>query len=357
LLAGIVNRAAREGLRGTLYQSLAWGVPYLLGRLYFSGDESLLLAARAFVISGALYLPICLIEFFAAPQFYAHLYGYQPYRWVGAARYIGFRPIGFLEDGNQLGIWMATAALLSVYLWKHTTVRRLLALPIGWIALALVLITILCQSGGSIILLACALPFILLKRGYFQRQLVIVLIVGVLCFAGFRLTNLVSLRSVVNRSASAHAVADFMVRIGRQSFGWRLGQDERHVHDALAKPLLGSGRWNWWQGGDVRPWGLWLLAFGMYGAVGLFALETLQLAPIIRVARFPLARGNLSAIGPRQAFAAVLLITAVDSLLNSCVILPLLLATGGLSTPGYGVPKADTEPGTGPISGAKEDIP
>src|SRR5271165_7619904 len=54
LLSGIANQAVnhgglREGLRGVLYQLLAWGVPYILGRLYFCDDESLLVAAKAFV--------------------------------------------------------------------------------------------------------------------------------------------------------------------------------------------------------------------------------------------------------------------------------------------------------------------
>ena len=125
LLSGIANHALnqgalREGLRGMLYQLLAWGVPYLLGRLYFCDDASLLLAAKAFVTAGLLYVPICLIELGTGPQLYAHVYGFQPYRWLGTERYIGFRPVGFLEDGNQLGIWMAAATLLAAGLWRHT---------------------------------------------------------------------------------------------------------------------------------------------------------------------------------------------------------------------------------------------
>src|SRR5271169_6181958 len=61
LLSGIANPGAlREGLRGVFYLLLAWGVPYLLGRLYFSDNASLLLAAKAFVMAGLLYVPICL---------------------------------------------------------------------------------------------------------------------------------------------------------------------------------------------------------------------------------------------------------------------------------------------------------
>ena len=87
LLSGIANPDFfGEALVGEIYQLLAWGVSWVLGRLYFSDTASLRLAAKAFVIAGLLYVPICLFEVFAGPQIYAHLYGYQPYRWVRTQR-------------------------------------------------------------------------------------------------------------------------------------------------------------------------------------------------------------------------------------------------------------------------------
>jgi hypothetical protein len=60
-----------EGLMGATYQTVSWGVPWLLGRIYFSGDDSLLLAAKAGVIAGICYVPICLFEIYTGPQLYA----------------------------------------------------------------------------------------------------------------------------------------------------------------------------------------------------------------------------------------------------------------------------------------------
>jgi len=339
---GVYDGALRDGVRGAAYQTLAWGVPYLLGRLYFADDVSLRLAAKAFVIAGLCYVPICLVELITGPQFYAHVYGYQPYRWLGAERYMGFRPIGFLEDGNQLGIWMAAATLLAAGLWKHSEVRRVLGLPIGWAAVTLFVVTVLCQSGGSIILLLCLLPFVLLSRMAFRRGFVVALALIVLCFAGLRLSNVVSLRWMVDNVRPARAVATFLAKIGRQSFGWRLEQDERHVRTALARPFLGSGRWNWWENGENRPWGLWLLAYGMYGGVGLVALEGLQFFPVARAAWLPARRegpgyenlpANPDIADPdlRLALGAVLLLAAIDNLLNSGMILPVALVIGGMS--------------------------
>jgi hypothetical protein len=321
-----------ETALGGVYQILAWGVPYLLGRIYFSDTNSLRLAARAFVIAGLLYVPICLVEIFTGPQFYAHIYGYEPYRWIGAGRYFGFRPVGFLEDGNQLGIWMATSALIAVWLWTRHAMAPIFGIQIRWVALTLVVTTLACQSGGSIILLAGMLPFLLIDRRYFPRIATILLIVGILAFASLRLSNVVSVRTLVKRHNVARRTAEFLKHIGRGSLGWRLAQEERHLDIALEKPVLGYGDWAWWKRGIQRPWGLWLLAFGMYGIIGLAALETLQLAPVMRAVWTGLARSDLDDYNLRHALAAAILMSAIDNLLNGSMILPLVLVIGGMST-------------------------
>jgi hypothetical protein len=333
VFSGIANsQSIGHALRSGIYQSLAWGVPYFVGRLYFSDTDSLRLAAKAFVIAGLAYVPICLIEIFTGPQLYAHLYGYQPLRWVGAERYVGFRPIGLLENGNQLGIWMATSALIACWLWKRRALDRIFHIPISVVTVILFAVTLLCQSGGSILLLLGFLPFVFVSQRCLPRILVVMMVTGILAFAGLRLSNRISLRELVSQNRTARATAQFLKKIKRGSLGWRLEQDERHVGVALANPVLGSGEWDWWRNGQERPWSLWLLTFGMYGAVGLISLESLQLLPVARVVWFPLARSDIQAFNFRHALAAAILMSAVDNLLNSSMILPLLLVIGGMST-------------------------
>jgi hypothetical protein len=71
----------------------------------------------------------------------------------------------------------------------------------------------------------------------------------------------------------------------------------------------------------------------MYGILGLLALETLQLLPVARGIFFPVARSTINAKNLRYVLAAAILMSAIDSLLNSALILPLLLAVGSLSAP------------------------
>ena len=333
LFSAIANPVSvGASLAGEVYQLLAWGVPWVLGRLYFSDTASLRLAAKAFVIAGLLYVPICLIEVCIGPQIYTHLYGYQPYRWVRTQRYIGYRPIGLLETGTQLGIWMATSALIAVWLWLRRSVDRILGMPTVWTAVILCCATLLCQSGGAIILLIALLPFVFVSRRYFPRVMAILLVAGILLFAGLRLTNAVSVRTLMGRNPVVHSTATFLKKIGRGSLMLRLEHDERTVDLALEEPILGSGQWDWWRNTGLRPSGLWLLAFGMYGLFGLIALEALQLIPVVRVVWFPLARSDIEDLNLRHAFVAVILMTAIDNLLNNAMILPLLVVMGGMAT-------------------------
>lgn len=332
LLSAIANPGNYvEGWIGEGYQILAWGSPYLIGRLYFTETQSLRLAAKGFVIGGLAYIPICLIEFFTGPFLYDRLYGYQPFRLTGADRFIGHRPIGLLENGNQLGIWMATAALIALWLWRRKTATEILRIPILAVAGALFAVTLLCQSTGAIILLLALIPFAFIDPRHLSRTVSIVLVFGILAFAAFRIANIVSLRELVKQNHSAHAVAAYLKHIGKGSFGWRLAQDERHIDTALDEPILGYGQWNWWDKGVERPWGLWLLTFGMYGSVGLISLEALLLIPALRAVWFPLARSDIGYTNMRHTLSAAVLISAADSLLNSGIILPLLLVIGGMT--------------------------
>ena len=94
-----------------------------------------------------------------------------------------------------------------------------------------------------------------------------------------RLANVLSLQTLVKQNAFARSAAYSLKRIRRGSLGWRLSQDEKYVGLALEKPLLGSGEWDWWKGGSTRPWGLWLLTFGMYGLADTGALGVFNSFP------------------------------------------------------------------------------
>ena len=171
-------------------------------------------------------------------------------------------------------------------------------------------------------------------KDFFLELLTVVLLLGVVCFAGLRLGNVISLRSLVSHNVVADSAARLLSKAGRGSFGWRLSQDERYVNTALQTPLLGSGEWDWWKGSSSRPvgtvdadlrdvWHPWVARSGVAstspgGSHDIF---------------FPMRAPRSTANNLRYVLAAAILMSAIDSLLNSAVILPLLLAVGSLSAP------------------------
>lgn len=321
-----------RGIYGAAYQVLAWGVPWILGRIYFADRAALLLFARSCVFAGLCYIPICFIEWITGPQLYTWLYGYQPYRLIGADRYFGYRPIGLLEDGNQLGIWMASAAILAISLAFHRLADKIWRIPMKWAAIFLTAATLLCQSVGSILLLICLLPFTLLRKRSVVRAAFGAVILAIAAFTVFLAIPHPSLRAIAASSGFIRHVAGALQSIGRHSLVWRLARDESHFATAVRHPWLGSGEWNWWRNGDTRPWSLWLLVFGMYGAVGVIAVGGLFLLPLLRSARA--SKLDKKAV-PRylfRALAALVLMSAFDALLNGDMILVYLIAMGGMAS-------------------------
>jgi hypothetical protein len=344
LLSAVAHwNTLQEGIAGAIYQAVSWGVPWVLGRIYFSDHSSLLLAAKACVVAAVFYVPICLVEICVGPHLYAFLYGYQPYRWVGATRYLGFRPIGLLEDGNQLGIWMAAATLVAVCLSVRRLATRILGIPMGWVAVMLAATTLLCQSVGSIVLLLFLLPVVLLRRSSVLRILVIVLALGTASLIMFRMTTHLSLRSLAQQNRVVYSLSSALTNIGRHSLAWRLARDESDMTVAMQEPLLGSGQWNWWQNGDSRPWSLWLLVLGMYGLVGLVAFGLILFLPVLRAVWPPGVETHAHQSYLRHALAGLILMVAFDSLLNGAMILPYLLVMGGLIAPAHGFSTSQIE--------------
>ena len=76
LAASITNGlGVYDGLSASLDQIAAWGVPYLMGRLYLTDLASLRDLAIGILIGGLIYVPLCLIEIRLSPQLHRWVYG------------------------------------------------------------------------------------------------------------------------------------------------------------------------------------------------------------------------------------------------------------------------------------------
>ncbi len=317
---------------GAAYLFFAWLVPFYLGRFYLYDRDSLLLLARAVALAGVLYIPICLVELFSGPQIYSRIYGYQPFQWIGAQRYFGFRPIGLLEDGNQLGIWMASAAFVGLAASILQPRMRLFNIPLKWVALPLIAVTLMCQSVGSVLALGVMLLLFWFCNRFPLRLTLTALLCGVLCFACLQLSHVVRWRELGRNNPAARSIANSLSEVGRKSFGWRLGRDENQASIVRRKPFFGSGEWDWWRSGGIRPWDIWMLVAGMYGIVGALAVALILLMPVILALWYPLSRKKSDHYLILIVLIGPLVITMLDSLMNGAIILPYLLIAGALSS-------------------------
>ncbi|MFO0891983.1 MAG: hypothetical protein U0790_22965 [Isosphaeraceae bacterium] len=327
------------GLAQARHLALAWGAPYLVGRTRFSDSEALRDLGRAWAIAGLVTCPLAFVEFLTGPIGYHWLYGPHPYRFSGAERWLGNRPMTLLEDGNQWGMWSATAALAGVWLWASGE-RRLLTLgrvsiPMGPVAGLLVGVSLVGQSHGSIVLLAAGLAALAVSRHRPPGWAVWGGLAAVPATAAAALAYLVSRSGGLGGLRGT--LRSYFHGIGKGSFTWRLARVLDNLDGLMARPVLGHGRADWsLRTSDGRfpdPVGIpyLLLETGFHGPVGGLASMAVLAAPIVRgLIRFRRLDLREPSNAAAAMAAAMLAINLADLFFNSVLILPVLAAAGGL---------------------------
>ncbi|MBI1369214.1 MAG: hypothetical protein GC162_11250 [Planctomycetes bacterium] len=321
-----------DGLMQVAYAALVWGTPWLMGRMYLIDRAAVELWVAAIITAGLVYVPICLLEMLTGNVLYRALYGFHAYQNVGADRWFGQRPLGLLEDGNQLGMWMASAALAAVWMWRRGIMRNLIGLPGGVVAGVLTLVTLLCQSVGSILLLFAGVIGLSLIARFRARWILAAVIALPILYLGARATGLASVGGKLEHTWIGAQAKRVLIDAGLKSLGWRLKREEEHLKRVWERPLLGWGRSDWWNRDEaVRPWGMWMLELGTYGIVGLTAWMLIGLVPLGGVIwQCDRPRMRYGANAATIALAAVLAINAVDAFLNSTFLVIFIALAGGL---------------------------
>jgi hypothetical protein len=261
------------------------------------------------------------------PKVYGWFYEPHPFRFDGIHRYIGYRPLGFFENGNQYGIWVAATALAAVALWQNEFTPRTRGL-LGLIAAMALIIAFMSQSMGAIFLLLLGLAF-LWKRGTFiagwtLRLALLIAVVGGVAFVSGRLP----LRHLAEDSSVGREIVHTIRQAGRNSILWRLARDQQALGIFREHPVLGTAQWDWWRQFDQRPWGLATLLLGQFGAIGLILAFGSLLAPAIGSLRMPSRQSRNSL--PSSALAIIVLMGVADMLFNSFILYPAILAAGAL---------------------------
>lgn len=307
----------KNGLAPCVDHFMALGVPYLAGRAYFGDAPGVRAVALAIVVAGLVYVPLCLIEVRLSPQLHRWVYGYHHHEFGQTRRAGGWRPTVFVEHGLIVGLIMGFAFLVATWLWLTRTVRTAWGVPMS-IATGVLLVTfVLCKSLGALVLCLMGVGALLTARATRWRWAVVALALIAPAYMAVRLSGEWG-------GDSAVAAAEMISAERAGSLRFRFDAENLLIERALGRPLLG---WDGYgrhrvvdaEGRDLAVTdGMWILALGMYGAVGLVGLFGAYLVAAVRGMTYaPVSRWNEPASASAVALGVMLALYAVDSLLNA----------------------------------------
>jgi hypothetical protein len=322
---------ALEGISVMYRQFTAWGIPYFLGRLYFSDLRSMRELAIGVFIGGLLYVPLCLYEIRMSPQLHNMVYGFQQHNDFGQTlRGGGYRPMVFMQHGLAVGTFMCTAAIIGVWLALTRSVRSMGGMPMLLLAAIVLFVAVFCKSTGATLLAAMGLMSLLAMRVVPTRAIMLAIVampflyVTLRTFGGWDGQMLLDLASDISPDRA-------------DSLGFRLRSERLLWSEIQPYLLLGRGRFLFASrsaDGDlgVTPDGLWVIALGCNGLVGVGALVFMMATPVlVFVRRFPARLWKHPAIAPSAVLATCFALYGIDCLFNAMENPILVLIAGGIS--------------------------
>lgn len=320
-----------DGISSTLQHVITWGLPYAIGRAYFSDGPGLEALAVGIAIGGLLYVPLCLWEIRMSPQLHATFYGYQQHAFDQARRGGGFRPVVFMQHGLAVGLWMGAATVVALTLWRAARRQKLLNLPMAFAALAIAGTGVLCKSSGATLLMLIGLGAVWLTRLRARPLVLYVLAVVPVIYLPIRATGAWSGEDLVAQVSELSPER-------AQSLGFRLEAENLLAEKARERWLLGWGGWGRssivvgeFDDVIIVTDSLWILIFGKHGAVGLIALVGMLVLPVVVFARrCPRAMWRHPRVAALIALAVVLECYMIDNLLNDMPNPIYLLIAGGV---------------------------
>ena len=328
-----------DGISETLYQAVAYGGPYFLGRIYLNNLDSLRKLATGIFISGLIYVPLCLYEIRFSPQLHRIIYGYHGNPQFGQTiRYGGFRPTVFMRHGLSVGMWMMAATLIGIWFWKTGVIQRVYGIHIHWLVGILLITFILTKSTGAYGLLLMGIVF-LFMAWQFRTSLAFVLLI---CAMVFYLQQSVSANSNITEQIVT-TLSNVFPEDRIQSLEYRFSNEEILTEKAKEKMIFGWGGWgrnrvfeydNDGYYVDVSTTdSLWILAFGRNGVVGLISVFGSIFIPAISFALlcFPAQTWHHRKVAPAAVMTIIIVLYAFDCLLNNQFNPVFILATGGIA--------------------------
>ena len=332
-VGGNILSSVYDGISLSLDQFLAWGIAYFAGRIYLTDFAALREMAIAIFIGGLLYAPLCLIEIRLSPQLHRWVYGFR----VGDARSFvqtlrlgGFRPTVFLQHGLAVGMFMTAASLMGIWLWISKSLKQIGPVPMFVLVPGLLVVTVLCKSAAALFFLMVGTGCMVFTYWTHWRFPLAMLVAAAPTYAVAR-----------SLGWSGQQILDALGAIFSedriQSLATRMYNEDLFVAKASLRPFFGWSAWNRFQvftttGKQLTtPDGLWVLALGQYGLVGLLSITMIFVLPAwYALRRLPAKLWFHPLSGPTIALTTLTALYMLDNILNAMINPIFTVAIGGL---------------------------
>jgi hypothetical protein len=335
-LSSVVNDLGLyDAQSAVLGQTVTWGVPYFIGRLYFTDSAAVKELALALVLGGLIYVPLCLFEVRMSPQLHIWIYGYHQASFAQEIRYGGFRPTVFMEHGLMVGMWMCMTTLIAGWMWWNGQLPKIFGVSALAQVATLAVTSVLCKSTGAIVLLAVGALVILATTMLNTRVLMLCLICTAPLYIALRCTGTWDGQSLVSLSSQGD-------RDRAQSLDFRLQNENMLMQKALRQPVFGWAGWGRSRiydenGKDMSITdGLWIIALGNFGIVGLSALTLSLLLPaLLMVFRTPPNSWSHPDMAAPAVCCVVTTLYMIDNIPNAMVNPIFAMVAGAICTLSY----------------------
>lgn len=323
-----------DGVAAAMEECVTWGLPYFLGRVYLNSLGALRYLSMGIFLGGLIYAPLCIFEARMSPQLHRMLYGAHAHSdFAQTIRYSGFRPTVFMRHGLAVGAWMMAASLVGVWLWRTGVVTHIFNIHMRWLVMAVVFAFVLTKSTGAYALFIMGLGLLFVSTEFASSLPVLALALGVFIYL------------YINAGTESYFTDQLIQALSNvfsperiQSLEYRFDNEELLVDHARSRVMWGWGGWDRSTvphpetGKRVVQDSLWIIAYGMRGAIGLISLFSALLLPLVAFClRYPASLWRRKDIAPVAVLVVVVMLYVVDCLLNAMINPIYILSCGGIA--------------------------
>lgn len=311
--------------------TVTWGVPWVLGRIYLQTVDGQRVLLLAMFCTGLFYVPLVCVEMVMSPQWHRWLYGVHAHPDFSQTMRYGFwRPNVFMQHGLMVAFFMTSTFLAGYAAWKMHLLKKIKGVP-SWGPLGVLgVVAILCMSMGAWIQMAVGVLMIESVKRFRMPMLLAIL----------ALMPPAYLTARIGLGMSADAIEETVAKINEEraeSVGVRFTNEDWIMEHAMQRPLLGWAGW-----GRERIYdrngkmigitdGLWTIAIGRYGLIGVISLYAWLILPAVLALRKLPTTSALAPFAGTIAVALIVLQLAIDTIPNAMTGPVYVAAAGGLA--------------------------